>query len=385
MKEEGGGNPDEIFDEFFQAASLNDSAAMNKAVIKSNKSSKIISKLNKGEAEILELFFSYLDPKLKNKNQLKQLEKNNKSTLSGQLFSIFGSTLNEAASVRLIKGVVNENIEAIVDITRGELTGTKDTKKDISDGLLIFSFNTKGKPFKAGIDIKYTGNAADAGIKYKRTASKQRDVSELEPLFVKKQLNELMYLLVNSYYFKGEVAKYTEMLIGVATIIMGVLALLPSEAKSALDFKRPASIRRNLTTDTRIFVFLNNRLFLMTDFLEAFRDSFLYPSMELGKFNSGRKMHSGSFTGMGKTVFNKSLSQILNGLKKSNDVGKLTKQQPSGSFYERKLAILAGFKKDERKNAYEELKSQVSNPVLGNSLMKLQYKPYLSNFYIKTS
>jgi hypothetical protein len=289
----------------------------------------------------------------------------------------YGAAVNEPVTVNLFKSLIDNAHGNMRKSAIANLTGNKDVSKDVSDGTLAFEVDVQGGVFVAGIDVKYSRTKRRGYLKYYRKGGADRPVGELEPLFEDNMLTDLTYLLSNLYYYnpKTESDEYFQNVLDVARFIQGLLVLLPPQKQKnqvkPLDLIGGDGILKTLTQDTRIFVSINENLMLMTSFLKAVEDSVF--NLEL-KRNTGIK------------TLKSTLNQVLGAIQKSNQVGKLTKvkgiTKPTGTFYENKLAILAGLTGDVV--TYAELHDDVVSKVLGNKIdAAWKYKPIADSLWVK--
>jgi hypothetical protein len=242
--------------------------------IEQKKLIRMINKLNETEIDFIRSFAEQqsattLDGKIR-------ATANKKTASRGKaLASQAGSTINEVSATRLVARSIRRASLNIVGDIRTELTGQRDKAIDISDGKATFKFASTGETVTIGIDIKYTSKPEEAGRKYNRSYQRQLEVRTLKPLFETGELNAITYLLTNLYFtdsnnplYKG----YYEEIITMVQLISGLLTLLPA-GEAFADFTRADMVQTVLERDTRMFVILNDRLYLMTTFLEGVKDS----------------------------------------------------------------------------------------------------------------
>jgi hypothetical protein len=205
-----------------------------------------------------------------------QSGKARRGSFTSQAKSAFGSTLNEVSASRVVQSAIGASISNIVSFLDRELTGQVDKEIDVSDFVIKTVFEKTGKSVNIGVDAKYSFDPSKGGKVYSRSGSSvNKPVKELEPLFVDNQLQALTYLLTNLYYFAGEsnsqYQKYFDDIIELIRLTAGLRTLLPTQQGRNINFSNPKTIKNFLTKDQRIFVLLNNKLFLMTIFLESVR------------------------------------------------------------------------------------------------------------------
>lgn len=276
--------------------------------------------------------------------------------------SEFGSTLSEVSASRLAATVLQAASFNITGELQRELTGDKDKEIDISDFIVTANFSESGEQFQIGVDVKYSMDITKAGKAYNRNSSnKQRFFTELEHLFIAKELKIITYLLTNLYFHKGssdqEYNNYFDQIMELIKFTGGLRTLLPTDQGDAIDFKNPKNIQDTVKSDKRMFVLLNQKLFLMTTFLQSIDES-LFQS-EIQGSNAVRKVLMENFT------------SILDSINSGDNIGELTAGMPTGPFYAEKLRVL---KTTGGSDVYRKLKTNVSNPVLSMAMLGWRYK-----------
>lgn len=243
---------------------------------------------------------------------------NKKQPFLGQLFTEFGATINEAAMSRVAKSAVYAGMAGVVGRIERSLTGTTNKEEDVSDFTLKLKFKTTGKSYNVGVDVKYSGNIDKAGRVYTRSDSdKQRFVGELKALFSGSDLQKITYLLTNLYFHDQENTLYDHYFNSILNLIgitAGLRTLLPTQSGRLLNFGSISSFESIIKTDQRMFVLLNNKLYLMTQFIEAVFDS----------------MFSGRASGKHKFALIGSFEKVMKSL--GSDIGVITDGAPSGSL-----------------------------------------------------
>jgi hypothetical protein len=252
--------------------------------------------------------------------------------------------------MRLVYGGIRSGIGSIIGRMEKALTGTTDKEIDVSDFALKIRFKSTGKEFVTGVDVKYSSDPSKMGNRYSREGSKKyKLVDELEPLFAAKELDSLTYLLTNLYYHDSsseEYSKYYNDIIALIKLTAGLRTLLPTNSGASPNFNNPSSVKALLLSDQRMFVLLNNKLFLMTTFLEA-----VYNSLFIGDIFGGLGRYRG--------ILQNNLEKILKTL---TDVGVLENGVPKGALYEDKMKFIYTdymARDDQTGSAYPELKGIV--------------------------
>lgn len=284
-----------------------------------------------------------------------------------QIARTFGSSINEISAARLTSSVVNASMANITGKLDTELTGNKNKETDISDFVMTLKFSTDGKPFKAGVDVKFTSDASKAGVVYSRRSSdKNRFVDELEPLFFDRQLQVLTYLLTNLYFHKGETDPiydaYFDYIMDIVQLTAGLRTLLPTRKGERINFANPKSVANLLVSDQRMFILLNDQLYLMTAFLKAISDSVFVDTAP------DRKKAKG--------IIMQSLKAILDNINSDQKIGELkTNGLPQGPFYKEKRNIIKTLGSDTT-TAYADLKAQVSDVLIENKISRWKYRGF---------
>lgn len=243
---------------------------------------------------------------------------NKKQPFLAQFYREFGSTLNEAAMAKVAKSAVYAGMAGVVGRIEKSLTGTTNKEEDVSDFILKLKFKTTGKRYNVGVDVKYSGNIDKAGRVYTRSDSdKQRPIGELKALFSGSDLQKITYLLTNLYYHDQEntlYGAYFKSILKLIGITAGLRTLLPTQSGRILNFGSISSFESIIKTDQRIFILLNNKLYLMTQFIEAVFDSM--------------------FTGTPYSTHSKILTTSFETIMASigSDIGQITDGVPSGSL-----------------------------------------------------
>jgi aspartate carbamoyltransferase regulatory subunit len=323
---------------------------------------KNIKEITEDELRMINSLTQFQSPKTeKGKTRQTVYSRKNSASYANAMAAQFGSTLSEVSASRLLAGVVQAAGFNTVGELQRELTGKKDKEIDISDFVLKANFSEEGKPFQIGVDVKYNVNPAKAGKVYTRGSSqKSRFFAELEHLFIARELKAVTYLLTNLYFHKGssdqEYNDYFDQIMQLIIFTGGLRTLLPTNQGDAIDFKNPKNVQTMVQSDKRIFVMLNQKLFLMTTFLESI-DNSLFQSEVRGS-NSARKVLMNNF------------SSILDSINSGNNIGELTVGMPTGPFYTEKLKVL---KTTGGSEVYKTLKSQVSDPVLSMAMLGWRY------------
>ena len=124
----------------------------------------------------------------------------------GKVFGLFNELVVTEAAAEYAAGAIEEiskqfgrTMESVTVLD----TGKKNVKSDISDGQVIMQ--AKGeKPFEIGIDVKYHFARYKNSMRTYKRGLNVKKVSEIFNFMSNKDVKIMMYLLVNSYYFKEE-------------------------------------------------------------------------------------------------------------------------------------------------------------------------------------
>jgi hypothetical protein len=242
--------------------------------IEQKKLIRALNKLTDSEIKFIQSFANQ-QRSTTDSGSIRETASKRSASRAGALAKQAGSTINEVSITRLVARSIRRGMLNLTGKIRTELTGQTDKEIDISDSKAYFKFISTGKAVEIGIDIKYTKDPNKAGKVYKRGYTRKKEVATLKPLFETGELKAITYLLTNLYFtdsgnplYKG----YYEEIITMVQLISGLLTLLPANDAFA-DFTRPDMVQKVLEKDTRMFVSLNNRLYLMTTFLESVQHS----------------------------------------------------------------------------------------------------------------
>lgn len=367
---------DETFDAIMRLAFKGELSKNPDTILNQSKETiKAIKKIDKEERALIETDIQNNSP-YDTKGVIKTTALN-KATISGQFKSQFGGTTNEIIGARIVQRVLNASIKNIVGSFNRELTGGIDKETDITDFQLAVTFEKEEKPFVIGVDAKFSFDPKKAGKEYKRSGSndKKQLFNELEPLFAGKELHTITYLLTNLYFhqkenseFNNQYDTYIKEISDVINLTVGLRTLLPTNKNQRIKFGNPQSIQGVVEKDTRIFVLLNHKLFLMTSFLEAIQDAYF-----AGRSSSKSQLDH----------LTSNLKQILDSINSGQNIGELdiitfekdkkefTFKRATGQFYKNKLKKLAQM--GSTTNAYSEFKTGISDPLIGSRLDALTY------------
>jgi uncharacterized protein YejL (UPF0352 family) len=321
-----------------------------------------IKEITDGELKLLNRMARFQSPTTAQGGIRKTVHSRSANSYANSMVTEYGSTLSEVSASRLLDSVVKAAAFNTVGELERELTGNKNIAIDISDFILKATFSVEGKPFQIGVDVKYSLDPNKAGKVYTRKSSdKSRFFVELEHLFIARELKAVTYLLTNLYFHKGssdqEYKDYFDQIMQLITFTGGLRTLLPTSEGAAIDFKNPRNVQKLVESDTRMFVMLNQNLFLMTTFLQSIDNSLFQSGLPEG--SSVRKALMNNF------------ASILDSINSGNNIGELTADRPTGPFYAQKLKVL---KTTAGSEVYRELKSQVSDPVLSMAILGWRYK-----------
>lgn len=368
---------DETFDAIMGLAFKGELSKNPDTILNQSKETiKAIKKIDKEERALIETDIQNSSPYDKKGNLKKttQLKDGKPQTISGQFKSQFGGTTNEIIGARIVQRVLNASIKNIVGSFNRELTGGIDKEADITDFQLAVTFEKEEKPFVIGVDAKFSFDPKKAGKEYKRSGSddKEQLFNELEPLFAAKELHTITYLLTNLYFhqkenseFNNQYDTYIKEISDVINLTVGLRTLLPTNKGQLIKFGNPESIQGVMEKDTRIFVLLNHKLFLMTSFLEAIHDAYF-----AGRSSS--KSQLDHLTSNLKEIFDSINSGQNIGELDLIEINKETKfKRATGTFYKEKLKKLAEM--GSTTNAYSEFKTGISDPLIGSRLDALTY------------
>jgi hypothetical protein len=267
--------------------------------------------------------------------------------------------------IRLVADSVKRGRGMLIQQLQSALTGRQTTKQkriNMIDGILRVNFQTgKGKDFEIGIDVKYSSKKSRLGPKYVRGFEREKKVETLETLFVEGHLNDITYLLTNLYYHNQNdpaYQNYYEQIIQVALLVSGLLTLLPA-GKSFANFNNPRMIGNVLRRDKRIFVIINDKLYLMTTFLWGVFDSLFSGKPYKSKDKDSLK------------ILKDSLEAILS---------TITSPAVGGAMYEAKKPIISSIK--GQPDGYRELKPVV-DLFTGNKLLQWKYLSFTTPLVVQ--
>lgn len=231
-------------------------------------------------------------------------------------------------------------------------------ERDISDNKIILSIDSSS--FDIGIDVKYHFSRNKANMRrYFRGALKNKKVSQIFN-FIKpaEEVNKMMYLLVNSYFFGAEGGKdwYNTLMnkrspysiYGLLKIFNLLYAAVPASVGTGVSNSSLSRLGTAIKTDTRMIVAIDEKFMLMTKFLDIIVD----------KITAGGS--ASKITGL-ETFIEEALSSLE---KKVIGSGKPRET----SLYKNKIKTLKAQAKSRDESGYEILQTDIINPLFGSKL-----------------
>ena len=288
------------------------------------------------------------------------------SAIGNEIAKAFG-ILNEDIVTDTAENMANDVIQRLtkgtVKVIQVEGTGQKDVAADVADGQMTIQKNN-AEPMKIGIDVKYIYNRSGNMRRYSRGWNKKK-VSEVFQYMPKKDLNTMIYLLANSYFFKSDAERdwYGELMNtrseysipGLLATFSALYAALPAKfGSSSKEGVSLRSLKSEIKTDTRTIVAIDSEFILMTSFLNKIRGDII---------KGGRK---GKNNLKGYDVF---IKEVLDGWNtKANGI-----KGKSSGLYKDKIDKLMTSKQLKTRKGYSVLKQHVTNKITSRDLIDWTY------------
>lgn len=263
-----------------------------------------------------------------------------------------------------------KNLQSVMIEQVGE---SKTKTQDITDTKLR-AVNKRGETFEIGLDVKFNMYSDGKGREYKRGANVKEVKDVIKEAGSPKDMATFMYLIVNSYYFKNspELSKdwYAEYIatggrkfFNLLNTMVALYGLLPTNIKITGSIK---TIYGQITKDKRIFIIVDGKAMLMTDFLN--RIGFLIT-------NSSRQ---------GKPIagLQKNLEEIIGSWNRSNLFGEKINYLQNYRK-QNNLLDLNDWKNYDSSHLYKQLKKQFVDVLTGTDLKKWKYTISRNEFRFK--
>jgi hypothetical protein len=212
-------------------------------------------------------------------NIKEQSKKNNKGDARKDVFSLVSTNHGfgaEAYVTDLLSSMINTGQFNIINAVGNAFDISKDTTGSISD--TAFNVTINNTTMRLGVDIKATSskNIIPGKLKYKRGEFGKK-MSEIFEMLDNKTATIMMYLIANSYFFRGQTEEDSyEKYIGTGREIYTLLnafralyALLPPGQAVAAN---AADVGNMVKTDDRFVVIIDGTVYLMTEFLNEVSD-----------------------------------------------------------------------------------------------------------------
>lgn len=282
----------------------------------------------------------------------------------GKAFGLFNELIVTEAAAEYAVGAIDEissqfgrTMESITVLD----TGKKDVKSDVSDGKVVMQ--VKGEePFDIGIDVKYHFARYKNSMRTYRRGLNQKKVNEVFNFMKPTDVKIMVYLLVNSYYFKEDSTvdfydrfmnrRSQDSLYGLLKIFSALYAALPSKMGSDVPLSNLAT---EIKTDTRAIVAIDGIFILMTTFLENIEEQIT---------------KGGSASKTSLTDLDTFITTVLDGWNSAEGItgGKESK------LYKKKIDHLLSKEKIASNKGYNILKAEITNKITGTELLEWTYK-----------
>lgn len=245
-------------------------------------------------------------------------------------------------------------------------------ERDISDNKIILSIDSTS--FNIGIDVKYHFSRNKENMRrYFRGGLKNKKVSQIFN-FIKpaQEVNKMMYLLVNSYFFGAEGGQdwYNTLMnkrskhsiYGLLKIFNLLYAAVPAAVGTGAKNSSLSRLGAAIKTDTRMIVAIDDKFMLMTKFLELITD-------QIQKGGSASDI----------TDLESSIEKALSSLEKKV----IGSGKPKETIlYKNKINTLKTQARSRDESGYEILQTDIINPLLGNKLMNWKYNLSFQSFKV---
>lgn len=284
--------------------------------------------------------------------------------IAKQLAIAFG-LLNEKVVADAAREAVGKGNSKVAQLTKEVLeVGSLQSSADVSDNKVILDIG--GTSFDIGIDIKYHFSKRGKNMRtYRRGPNKNKKMIHIfDYISPKKEVNKMMYLLVNSYFFKDDdittnwynqlMSRNTPYSIyGLIAAFNGLYAAMPAKMGTD-DDSSLHNFSEAIKTDTRIILAMDNYFMLMSVFLENIKEQILAGS---GK---GKDTIDNIDTFIKETLDNWDSNNGIKGNKQSK-------------LYHKKIAYLItkGVKKSN--TGYNILRKDITNKITGDALSHWTY------------
>lgn len=302
-------------------------------------------------------------------------------TPAGVVANTFG-VLNESivgdVIVSMISGAANEVPRLFTKIKKGKVSykpvGTKDKGGNITD-TAIYMENQKGEVYNFGVDVKFhLKNTEKSRRTYERGGRQSVEAVEVLELAPIKDVAAMIYLMTNSYFMGADdQGDYYNTFLGghdgeifkLFNIILGLYGLLPPDTMFTNAAVKPEAIEQLVVRDNRMFITINENMYLMSLFLQKVKDQVIGAGIgSMGKPIRGLKAN-----------FEKIMEEW-----KSAAGGTIKKSIPPTGLYEKKVQFLMehlNSQKDGRTKkfaGYKKLKSEVVDQITSTKLYDWKYK-----------